>query len=494
MGKVLLEKLLRSCPEINHIYVLTRTKRGQCPQDRMTNLLEGPLYTALAENSPDVLKKISAIAGDVTEPNLGISPSDEEMIINNVSVIFHVAATVKFDDVMSNAIKMNVKGTYSIIDLARKIKKEGSLSSLVHVSTAYSHCYSSSIMEEKFYPMPKSRWNSSSPDELIELFEQAKAEGRDNTKDILGIFPNTYIFTKAWAEKVVQENATDLPVVIMRPSIVVASVKEPIPGWVDNLNGPTGIIAAAGVGLMQTIYAKRDKKADLIPVDISCNLLCALAWKVGTETPSDIQKPREIQIYNNTSGSTVPVKWGEVEKAMGYLLKYPLENMLWYPYGCTKSLWMSPMKNHKIQDRVCRVLFHWFPAYFIDTVSYIARIKSTSRIKLVNRMEKAMHVLEYFSTREWDWDTKNVESLHTEISLGDQSRYNFSLKNLKWEDYFESTMQGTRQFAMKSDPKTIEACRKRLTKFYVAHQVMKLIYWFMFYLLVSRIWAHVFPQ
>lgn len=32
----------------------------------------------------------------------------------------------------------------------------------------------------------------------------------------------------------------DLPLAIVRPSIVTAAKQEPIPGWVDNLNGPTG--------------------------------------------------------------------------------------------------------------------------------------------------------------------------------------------------------------------------------------------------------------
>ena len=114
------------------------------------------------------------------------------------------------------------------------------LSSMVHVSTAYSHCYTSSRIEEKMYPMPDSEWSKYSPDELIKLCEDAKQKGLDNTKDVIGVFPNTYTFTKAMAEKVIAENASDLPIAIMRPSIVVASWKEPIPGWVDNLNGPTG--------------------------------------------------------------------------------------------------------------------------------------------------------------------------------------------------------------------------------------------------------------
>jgi len=237
MGKVLLEKLLRSCPGITRIFVLIRTKKGQSPQDRLSAILEGRLFSGLKSQAPHVLKKVIAVAGDITEPKLAISPNDEETIINEVSVIFHAAATVKFDDDLADSIKMNVKGTLSIVELARKMN---SLSSMVHVSTAYSHCYTSSRIEEKMYPMPDSEWSKYSPDELIKLCEDAKQKGLDNTKDVIGVFPNTYTFTKAMAEKVIAENASDLPIAIMRPSIVVASWKEPIPGWVDNLNGPTG--------------------------------------------------------------------------------------------------------------------------------------------------------------------------------------------------------------------------------------------------------------
>ena len=236
MGKVLLEKLLRSCPGINQIYVLIRPKKGLSPQERLDAMLEGRLFTILSNNNNNV-KKVVAVSGDITEPNLGISAADEQTIIGAVSVIFHVAATVKFDDDLADSIKMNVKGTLSIIELARKVN---SLSSLVHVSTAYSHCYTSSTIEEKFYPMPSNTYSSYSPDELINICQNAKAQGQDKTKDIIGVFPNTYTFTKAMAERVIEEKASDLPVVIMRPSIVVASWKEPIPGWVDNLNGPTG--------------------------------------------------------------------------------------------------------------------------------------------------------------------------------------------------------------------------------------------------------------
>lgn len=41
--------------------------------------------------------------------------------------------------------------------------------------------------------------------------------------------PNTYTYTKALAENVLNDECGDLPVAIVRPSIVVASWKEPYP-------------------------------------------------------------------------------------------------------------------------------------------------------------------------------------------------------------------------------------------------------------------------
>lgn len=38
VGKVLIEKLLRSCPDIGTIYLLMRPKRGQKSQDRINKL------------------------------------------------------------------------------------------------------------------------------------------------------------------------------------------------------------------------------------------------------------------------------------------------------------------------------------------------------------------------------------------------------------------------------------------------------------------------
>ena len=61
---------------------------------------------------------------------------------------------------------------------------------------------------------------------------------------------------QALAEGVLGREAGELPVGIMRPSIVAASWREPFPGWVDNLNGPSGVIAGIGKGVLRTFYCK----------------------------------------------------------------------------------------------------------------------------------------------------------------------------------------------------------------------------------------------
>lgn len=57
---------------------------------------------------------------------------------------------------------------------------------------------------------------------------------------LVGKCPNTYAYTKAIAEQLLREEHGDIPLAIVRPSTVTAAFKEPMPGWIDNINGPTG--------------------------------------------------------------------------------------------------------------------------------------------------------------------------------------------------------------------------------------------------------------
>ena len=68
------------------------------------------------------LDKLVGMVGDVSEAGLGLSPSDKARLVDEVSVVFHCAATVRFDIPLQQAIGINVKGTIGIVDLARDLK------------------------------------------------------------------------------------------------------------------------------------------------------------------------------------------------------------------------------------------------------------------------------------------------------------------------------------------------------------------------------------
>lgn len=51
-------------------------------------------------------------------------------------------------------------------------------------------------------------------------------------------------------------------------NLVLSSINEPLSGWVDNFNGPTGIVSAVGKGIFHTIMCNGESVADFIPVDL----------------------------------------------------------------------------------------------------------------------------------------------------------------------------------------------------------------------------------
>lgn len=57
---------------------------------------------------------------------------------------------------------------------------------------------------------------------------------------------------------------------------------EPVKGWVENYNGPVGIMVGGGKGLFRTIYADPDVKLDYIPVDDAIKGMIMAVWQKGT--------------------------------------------------------------------------------------------------------------------------------------------------------------------------------------------------------------------
>lgn len=57
------------------------------------------------------------------------------------------------------------------------------------------------------------------------------------------------------------------------------SAYEPVPGWVDNLNGPTGLMVGAGKGVIRSMLIDERYKSEVIPVDYAINGLVVIPYE-----------------------------------------------------------------------------------------------------------------------------------------------------------------------------------------------------------------------
>ena len=111
------------------------------------------------------------------------------LLVNSVNIVFHCAATVRFDEDLTKSIGMNVSGVLSMLALARRMAH---LEAMVDVSTAYCNCDLPHI-EERVYPAP------GNPRGMIDLCQWMSPDMIDSpevTRKMIGNRPNTYTFTK----------------------------------------------------------------------------------------------------------------------------------------------------------------------------------------------------------------------------------------------------------------------------------------------------------
>ena len=62
------------------------------------------------------------IEGDTGASDLGLSLNDRETLRNKVNIIFHCAATVRFDEKLRQAVNINVRGTKLMLLFAKEMK------------------------------------------------------------------------------------------------------------------------------------------------------------------------------------------------------------------------------------------------------------------------------------------------------------------------------------------------------------------------------------
>ncbi|XP_051167352.1 putative fatty acyl-CoA reductase CG5065 isoform X2 [Leptopilina boulardi] len=356
MGKVLIEKLLRSCPDIQEIFLLMRPKKGISIDDRLRKMLATP--------------------------------------------------------------------------------------ALVHVSTSYSQA-DKPCVEEKIYPIDVD-WKKT-----IKIAENVDDHVlRILTPKYMDSFPNTYTFTKRLAEQVVNDYSESIPSVIFRPSIVISTLYEPVEGWIDNFNGPVGMLVGGGKGLLRVIHLDTKIISDFIPVDVAIKAMLIAAWKRGLQT---ITRDPSVHVYNCCSAEVKAVSTSEViEMGLKVNKEIPLEGVLWFP--------SVTITKNKTLFYFLMIIYHLLPAYFIDGL-----LKTTGKKPMLVRIQRkvynAISSLEYFLMNVWKFKNKNFLDLLENLPPNDVADFGYAYFSLDISEYFRNCIIGAKKYLLGEKMENLEEAK-----------------------------------
>lgn len=247
-----------------------------------------------------------------------------------------------------------MRGTKYCLDLASSFKK---LDLFWYISTTYCHVHIKHLFEKPYDP-PADPHSIISMCEMLSDKDMAAVE-----KKIMGDIPNSYSYTKSLAEALVVERFNKMPTGILRPSIVVPVWQEPLRGWTDNINGPTGLLIGAGKGVIRTMYCRENGNGDFLPVDLAVNGILVATWRYLAKELEPLDPP----VIHMCSANEIKISWKEIVDMGRWVVenRIPLNGAAWYPGGS--------MKSNIYLHWIAMILFHWLPALFVDFILVLIR-------------------------------------------------------------------------------------------------------------------------
>jgi fatty acyl-CoA reductase len=79
------------------------------------------VFDRIRTESPALFSKIVSLHGDVSETDLGLNEEDRRRVVTEVNVVFHAAATIRFNESLKFAVTLNTLGTQRVIQLCKNI-------------------------------------------------------------------------------------------------------------------------------------------------------------------------------------------------------------------------------------------------------------------------------------------------------------------------------------------------------------------------------------
>lgn len=257
VGKVVLEELIRRRGElgVDTVYVVIRPKKGKAPQERFDKEIASSRCFSLLP--ADWSRMVKPIVGELTQAHCGFSDHDQQFLGKTITHIVHCAASVEFDLPIAEAAASNITSALGMLEFARSCER---LVRMVSVSTAYVTPHRTGAIGEVLAPLPRA----------ASSIYQSILGGTADERALMAEtgHPNTYTYTKCLAEHLLMERRGEVPLAIVRPSIVSATWRAPFPGWIDSAAAFAGFALLIGSGRMRALVADRTSRLDIVPCDV----------------------------------------------------------------------------------------------------------------------------------------------------------------------------------------------------------------------------------
>jgi nucleoside-diphosphate-sugar epimerase len=357
LGTALVERLLRSVPDCTVVLLVRPGRRLSAAERTAREIIRNDCFDRLRSELGDafageIARRVSTVAGDVGTDGLGLDDAGRAELAT-CDIVVHSAATVSFDAPLDGAVEVNLLGpsrvAQTVLEVARELRPTGApLPHLVSVSTAYVNsghhgdAAEELVTESRYLALPDWRGevaaarrarsdvdaDSRQPARLTELRKAARhelgaagtallAERTEKLRDewvdaqlvelgrsraqALG-WPDAYTYTKSLGEMALDETRGDLPVSIVRPSIVESALLEPRPGWIRGFRMAEPVIISYARGLLKQFPGVPEGIVDVIPVDLVTAAIIAVCAH-GPEGDAPV-------VYQIASGVRNPFRYG----------------------------------------------------------------------------------------------------------------------------------------------------------------------------------------
>lgn len=228
----------------DRLFLLVRPKASLSHQERVGKLLSQWGINGEAKG------RLQILAGDVTQPRLGLDQKEWERVVREADEFHHIAALTNLGASWEESERINFQGTLHALDLAREAARKGKLRRFFYFSTAF---VAGSLTR-------------------IHALEDGLPE---NPR-----FGNAYEKTKYLAEKKVrEESGRGLRTTIFRPSIVVGDSKR---GAVSEFNVIYPFLRLFAHGLLRRIPSEPGHSFNIVPIDFVIEACFTLARQEGS--------------------------------------------------------------------------------------------------------------------------------------------------------------------------------------------------------------------